>query len=268
MSEAGLEALQAFMAEAIRSERPLTEDAALALRAAQVAAGSERLSPVAQVDVYREQFWLRHQGSLEEDYPTLVHLLGGEAFSALCRVYLREHPPASFSLRDLAADMPSFLAKTAPYRDDGLLADCARVEWAFIEAFDAADAPPLDPSVLATTDEDAWPGARLMFHPSLQLLSLAYPAHEFRAAVRRGEAPARPEAHATAVAIFRAGERLTCTVVQPVPFELLVRLSKGEALGAACEAVAAMEGAGDLESEIAGWFQAWVGAGWLTRVEV
>ncbi|WP_394834149.1 DNA-binding domain-containing protein [Pendulispora rubella] len=258
--------LQAFLARAATCPRPIPEDAPLAAEAELVATGSARLSPAEQVDIYREQFWLRHRGSLLEDYQTLQHLLGDEGFDALCRRYLEVHPPDCPSLRDLAAKMPSFLAHTDPYRDDGLLADCAQVEWAFIEAFDAADAPPFDASVLATTEEDAWERAVILFHPSLQVLSLAHPAQTFREAIRRGETPERPAPQRTHLVVYRANDVLRVEVVEPMAFALLERLARGMPLGPAGEEIAAMDDS--VESSIGAWFQNWVALGWLADVRV
>ncbi|WP_394824335.1 putative DNA-binding domain-containing protein [Pendulispora albinea] len=265
---ASLESLQAMLAEAILAERPLAEEPELRSRAERVATGNGRLSPADQVEIYREQFWLRHEGSLEEDYPTLRHLLGAEGFQELCRAYLRAHPPRGFSLRDLAGAMPRFVTRTAPYWEDALLADCANTEWAFIEAFDAPDAPPFDPSVLTSTDEDAWAGARLVFHPSVRFLALSYPAHEFRAGVRLGEEPGRPKSKRTYLVVHRANDAVHCTPVEPMAFALLERLARDVPLGEACEAVAAADEDADIEAKIAPWFQAWVGAGWICEVRV
>ena len=196
--------------------------------------------------------------------------MGAEAFEALCRRYLRAFPPDVFALRDLAANMARFLQENAPYRDDAVLVDAARVEWAFIEAFDAADAPPFDASALATTPEDRWPAAVLRFHPSLRALRLASPAHDFRNAVRRGESPARPPPSTTHLVAFRQGEIVRYRTLDVLPFALLERLLAGDALGPACERVAADAGADEdaLGEGVALWFQAWVADGWLSAVDV
>ncbi|WP_394844655.1 DNA-binding domain-containing protein [Pendulispora brunnea] len=262
----GLADLQAFLAQAATSARPIPDDPALAAEAELVATGNARLSPAQQVDIYREQFWFRHLASLEEDYPTLQHLLGNDGFQALCRRYLDAHPPDSFSLRDLAAKMPDFLAHTDPYRADALLADCARLEWAFIEAFDAADAPPFDASVLATTEEEAWERAVIVFHPSLRFLALSHPVHGFRAAIRRGETPERPGPEPTHCIVYRANDIVGVEVVEPMAFALLERLARGMPLGPAGEEVAAMDAS--VEASIGAWFQAWVALGWLREVRV
>ena len=254
----------------VRHESPLARDADARARAETIAAGSGRLSPAEQIDVYREQFWIRHVGSLQEDYPSLEALLGVAGFEALCRGYLRAFPPDVFALRDLAANMARFVAETTPYRDAPLLADCARAEWAFIDAFDAADAPPFDASSLAATPEDKWPEAVLRFHPSLRTVRMAHPAHEFRNAVRRRESPSRPEPAATHLVVFRLDETVRYRTIDALPFALLERLMSGEPLGPACERVAAEAGADEdaLGEQVALWFQAWVADGWLSSISV
>ena len=264
-----LEEMQRFMADAVRRESALGGDAAITEAATAIATGNTRLTPVGQVDVYREQFWLRHIASLLEDYPTLEHLLGGaSAFEALCRAFLKAHPPLSFTMRDLGASMAAFLASHPDYRDDALLADAARTEWAFIEAFDAAEAPPLDATKLATMPEDAWPNATLVLQPAMRRLALGYPAHLLRAEVREGNEPERPEPRAVNLVVFRGPEESVRWIeIEPLPFQLLEAIACGEPLGRACEIVAASAAHPDeVDEGIGGWFQAWASYGWICDV--
>jgi hypothetical protein len=261
--------MQSFMAEVVRRESALGDDGAIAEAATAVAAGNTRLTPVGQVDVYREQFWLRHIASLLEDYPTLEHLLGGpQPFEKLCRAFLKIHPPISFTMRDLGANMAKFLAAHPDYASDRLLADAARTEWAFIEAFDAAEAPPLDATKLATMPEDAWPSAVLVLQPAMRRLALAYPAHTLRTDVRDGKKPQRPEPRAVNLVVFRGpDESVRWIEIEPMPFQLLEAIARGEPLGRACEIVASSaERPDDVEEGVGGWFQAWASYGWISDV--
>jgi hypothetical protein len=261
--------MQRFMADVVRRESALGGDAAIVDQASAVATGNARLTPVGQVDVYREQFWLRHVASLLEDYPTLEHLLGGAApFEVLCRAFLKAHPPTSFTMRDLGAKMADFVATHPDYAGDRLLADAARTEWAFIEAFDAAEAPPLDVNKLATMPEDAWPNAVLVLQPAMRRLALAYPAHELRAEVRNGSKPDRPAQRPVNLVVFRGPEESVRWIeIEPLPFQLLEAIGRGESLGRACELVAASaERPDDVDEGVGGWFQAWASYGFLSDV--
>jgi hypothetical protein len=262
---------QEFFARTIQKTVPVVDQVDAAGMTPRLIAGNDRLSPADQLEIYREQFWLRHVDSLKDDFGTVAHLLGETAFHKLCEDYLVSRPCAAFSLRDLGAELPSFVADVAPYSGDPLLVDCAQLEWAFIEAFDAADATPVAADAIVAVPEDAWSGARLRFHPALRLCLLRYPAHDFRAAQRRGENPARPAPGSVAIAVYRGPEVLHYIEVEPLAGDLLVRLMRGDPLGEACEAVALTvadgRGAELLEEKVGGWFQFWAGSGWLTAIE-
>lgn len=262
-----LEELQRLFGESIVGEGPLEVSDEARAAAANVAAGSQTMSPLAQLSVYREQFWIRHVGCLVEDFPTLHALLGEPGFATLVAAYLRAHPPTKFRLRDLGEDLPRFVAKAAPWAEDPLLADVAHVEWAFVDAFDAADAPPLDPASLGGVAEDAWSGARLTLHPSLQLLALRHPANELRIAFRTEQTLVRPAPAETFLVVYRRELLLYTEALDDLAFALLSRLRQGEALGEAGDGVAQASGRGaEVEAKIGEWFARWASLGWISRV--
>jgi hypothetical protein len=179
---------------------------------------------------YREQFFLRHVAVLEEDFAEVVRAVGHDAFHDLARRYLATHPPTSFTLRDLGRSFPAFL-------DDPALRDLARLGWAFVEAFDGPDAPPLDPASLAGIPTEAWPQACIVLQPSLQRLVLDHPAR-------------------THVVVSRA----TKTELDAKAYALLEAIAGGATLEEACDRVAPPR------EEIAAWFQSWTEAGWISRI--
>jgi len=259
--------LQKTFAEALVLPKSFAEDAKWRARGETAFTGNDRVTPIGQLDIYREQFWIRHVNCLREDFPVLVALVGEEKFEAIVRDYLEVFPPKKFQLRHLGENLADFLAT----RDDQLLADLARVEWAFIDAFDAPDAPPLDPSSISAISEDDWPNARLVLHPSLQLLRLAHPANEMRDAwwSDKDKRPIeRAERKPTHVVVFRHKDLLLYTeVMDTLPFEMLSLLASGKSLGAAGDDLAASSGRGEeIESSIGSWFTRWSGLGWISRV--
>jgi hypothetical protein len=263
-----LAATQAALADALRRAHSLADDPSATLLAQKIASGNDRLSPVEQVDIYREQFWFRHRDVLRDDFAAIELLLGEEAFERLARAYLAECPSASFTLRDLGMGMVTFLERRAPWSEDRFVADLARVEWAFVDAFDGPDAPPFDPTSIAGVSEDAWPAARIVLHPSLQRLSLAYPAHDYRIAARKDEKPVRPEAGACDVVVYRGPELLHCLAIDADAAAMLDELAYGAALAEACERAASASGA-DLttfQGKLAGWFSEWTSLGWIRAV--
>ena len=269
-----LRELQEALLALLRQEGPISPEAAAA-----IAAGGPGLSPREQLEIYRDQFFQRHVECLADDFPTLLALLGSGAFEGLCRAYLAAHPPATFSLRDIGAHLPAYLA-AAPGTPAGegdeapiprpWLVDIARMEWALIEAFDAEDAPPLESGALQRLSPEELDGARFSLDPSLRLLALGYPAHEVLAAVEEGGEVTLPEARPSWVVVHRdAGLNLAWSEIPRVAFRALELLREGKALAEAMDAVA--EGMGEdelawLMESVGGWFGEWARRGWIRSV--
>jgi hypothetical protein len=255
--------LQAVFAEALVRPASIAREGEWPVRGDALFTGSARLSPIEQLDVYREQFWLRHVTCLADDFPTLQSFVGAARFEALVADYLTAHPPIHFQLRHLGDHLADFLGR----KGEALLSDIARVEWAYIDAFDAADAPPLDPRTVEAIAPDAWPLVHIVFHPSLQRVRLEHPAQLMRQAVRDNEPLTAAPRHPTTLAIYRRDLLLYTEDVDALPFELLDRLARGEALGAAGDALARSTGReGEIEANIGGWFARWSALGWIVSV--
>jgi hypothetical protein len=273
VGDSSLDALQRFIAEAIGGDMTIGVRADLAARASALLRPGERgLDAAGRLEVYRKQFWLRHLSNLADDFPALSWVVGAAAFSEIAIDYLKSHPPRTWNLQRLGADLPAFLSTYAPWSDDALALDACRLDWAFMEVFDAPDAGPLDLQALAGAPEDAWPTARVDLHPAVRRLVLTHPTHELREAVKRGNARERPAAATTRVVVWRDPRcSLQAVAVEPIAFELLGELAAGVELGPACEAVAgghADAGGAELGARVGAWFQNWTAAGWLSAVRL
>ncbi len=273
MGERDLADLQRFVSDAVRGTTVVRGDPALLATAETLISPSPRgMTSHERLEVYREQFWLRHLASIDEDFPTLTWVLGGhDAFRELATEYLRACPPRTWDLQRLGVDLPAYLAGHPRWADDALACDAARLDWAFMEAFDAPDSPPFDARVLASTPEDAWPSARIDLHASLRLLSLGHPVHELRDSLREGAAIERPRPSPTHLVVHRdAGCFLRVVAVEPLAFELLETLRGGAPLGEACEATArtSQRDPQEIGERLGGWFQQWTAGGWIRGVRI
>jgi hypothetical protein len=134
------------------------------------------LSAFERLEIYNRQYWFRVLGSLADDFPALQAVIGAKAFDALSVAYLAAHPSRSFSLRNLGSQMVAWLEANSGFagRRWRLALDVARIEWAFIEAFDLAERTPLTLDEIATLDGDS----RLALQPHLQLVALNYAADD------------------------------------------------------------------------------------------
>lgn len=228
-------------------------------------AGSKTLSGAEQVEIYREQYWLRHERALTEDFPGLSGLLAS-SWPQVVQRYLVSHPLRSFTLRDLGQQLPEFIA--AEFDGQPLFSDMARLEWSYVEAFDAADAPPVSGDLLTSLSEADWEKAKLRLSPSLRLLELSFPVHEYRRSLRRGE-PLDAAPMSVCLAVYRHPNLSVYDKPLPVlALRLLERLGRGEPLGTACDALAAEEEAtAVLEENLGRWFQSFGEMGLIVGVD-
>lgn len=256
----GVAEVQARLAELLQRRRALDTDPTVRDVAASIATGNDRLSPAEQIEIYREQFWLRHTSCLVEDFEGLGGVLGQADWERLVEDYLSTHPPTSFNLRDLGERLPDFVERSPWLPHHALCVDMARVEWAYVEVFDAADAEPLAPAKLAAIPESAWESARLVLSPALRLLRVRYPVAALRREIRNKEHVRIPEPAAQNLVIYRDQSRsLRHLALSDGAFALLQALSRGAALVPACqEAMAKVpEEAQRIERDLGAWFQDW-----------
>ena len=142
-----------------------------------------RLSSFERFEIYNRQYWFRLISAVSEDFPALNALLGPKRFDPLILAYLNENPSTSWTLRDLGAKLPNFLEAHPefPGRRHRLAVDVARLEWAYLDAFDREHRTPL------TTEEAQaiGPESKLTLQPHLQLLELSYPVDSLVLAVKK-----------------------------------------------------------------------------------
>jgi hypothetical protein len=144
--------------------------------AAEFIAPNSQLSPFERLEIYNRQYWFRVLGALAEDFPALRSVIGARAFEAMSVAYLSDHPSRSFSLRNLGAHLSQWLAKNPHFagRRARLAEDVARMEWAFVEAFDGAEHDPLTLEQISTLDGNS----HLSLQPHLQLIALDFPVDD------------------------------------------------------------------------------------------
>ena len=126
--------------------------------------------------VYRNNVIVSLVGALADTFPVLRTLVGDEFFDAMAGVYVRARPPTSPVLAHYGAGFAAWLEDFAPARALPYLPDMARLEHARVEAWHAADAPPLGAEQIAARCADlaSLPASRPGLHPSCRVLSSAY----------------------------------------------------------------------------------------------
>jgi hypothetical protein len=123
-----------------------------------------------RLGIYSNAYRLRLIEGLGANFPQLQAVLGDEAFSALALEYIDAHPSTHFSIRYFGSELERYLRETRATQP--WFAELAQWEWALDNAFDAADASPVDAATLASIEPERWWTLRFELHPSLQVLSL------------------------------------------------------------------------------------------------
>jgi hypothetical protein len=126
--------------------------------------------------VYRNNVSVALIDALAANFPTTCRLVGQEFFHAMARAYALSEPPAAPVLLDYGAGFPGFIARFEPAVSLPYLADVARIERAWTEAYHAPEARLLDPAALSNVPQDQVAYLRFTLHPSVRIVRSRFPA--------------------------------------------------------------------------------------------
>lgn len=190
--------------------------------------------------------------ALGASFPAVQRLVGEAFFAALARAYLAADPPRSPVLFHHGGGFGAFLDAFPPVAGVPYLGDVARLEWARLEAYHAADAEPAAIAALGAVAPERLADTRLVLHPSARLLRSRWPVYALWAASRdAGDPDAVDLAEAQAVLVHRPALEVETRHLAPGSAAFLAALAAGRPLGAAAEAAAAADPGFDLATDVA-----------------
>ena len=141
--------------------------------------------------VYRNNVTVGLVNALTANFPSIVRLLGDEFFAAMALEFVRDNPPRSRLMFEYGSSFPDFLETFAPARPYPYLADVARLEILWRQAFHEADAPVISGQDLASVSPETFPALVMRTHPAARILQSAFAAGSIFAANRGdGQQPA------------------------------------------------------------------------------
>ena len=145
-------------------------------------------------DVYRNNVAVSLSDALEAAFPVIRKLVGDQFFRSMAGVYLRKHPPTTPMMMFYGQAMPQFLRRFEPAKSLPYLPDIARVELAMRQSYHAADATPINATILAEMAPDTLISAKLKLAPATVVLQSDYPIYSiFIANTVDGAPPAKME---------------------------------------------------------------------------
>jgi len=186
--------------------------------------------------VYRNNVAVGLIGAIEARYPVTRRILGEQAFRGLARAYVQAEKPGSPVLSAYGGSFPEFIAGSCEKLGPPYLADVARLENAWVEAYHAADADAASLADLAALDAPDLAGARIQFHPAARLLRFATPAASIWASQRDGPA-APPRGQGEDVLVTRPEADVSVRILPVAGYAFAGRLRDGATLAEAAEAL-------------------------------
>jgi len=139
--------------------------------------------------VYRNNVTVSLIEALAAIYPAVQRITGPDFFRAMASFHVRQSPPTSPLLFEYGRAFPDFItgyehAQTMPW-----LADVARIERAWLDAYHARDAVPLSSTRLSAIAPERLAEIVFVPHPAMRIVRSAFSAVTIFAA-NRDSAPA------------------------------------------------------------------------------
>jgi len=225
---------------------------------------AQHIAAEVRLDVYRNAYYTRLEEALAHDFPVLLAALGDHDFGRLMAAYLRAHPSTSPTLRDLGHALPLWLRAQGKAEH----ADLAALEWAVLNAFDAADATLLDQEKLAQIAPEDWTTLSMCLHPSLTLLTLNSNAADFWQARLSGSSQAVLASNVmNCLVVVRSAQGPVLINISEIQYAVLERLQCGETVATVCVKMIGYAMAQEIPQIVAETLARAVESGWVCKVE-
>jgi hypothetical protein len=174
-----------------RDVRPLRYAAAFSsalmtpdLKTPSLVIGPNGKSGTKRYNVYRNNVTVSLIDALAAVFPAVQRITGVEFFRAMTRFYVRETPPRSPLLFEYGHGFPEFIERYQYASQMPWLADVARIERSWLDAYHAADADPLSADDLADALSERLADLRFAPHPATRVIRSRFAAVTIFAANR------------------------------------------------------------------------------------
>jgi hypothetical protein len=214
---------------------------------------------VKRYNVYRNNVTVSLIDALAAIFPATHRITGVEFFRAMARFHVRATPPRSQLLFEYGHEFPDFIEHYEYARPMPYLADTARIERAWLDAYHAADMPPLPAQSLSTIPIETLGDITFVPHPATRIVRSQFPALTIFAA-NRNEGPVEridnfvPED----TLITRPDQEVTVRLLPAGGATFVTALLLGQALGEAAAIAVETTPDFDLANNVAGMLEAGV----------
>lgn len=222
-----------------------------------------------RLEIYAQAYRLRLLEALATDFPGLHGLLGDTQFEQLGRAYIDACPSRHKSLRWYGRDLADFLSSRDPYREQPVLAELARFEWAQGEVFDGPGEVPVELDALQAIAPERWADLRVKLQPGTRTLSLSWNVPAVWQALDAEQVPPALSCSPAPVIWLMWRRELqphwrSLTADEAWAIE---QAAAGECFGAVCEGLQAWLEVDQIALRAAGFIKQWVSDGLVTTLE-
>lgn len=210
-------------------------------------------------NVYRNNVVAGLTGTLEDAFPAVARIVGGEFFAAMARVYVTTNPPSSPIMLDYGEGFANFIgefepaSRTVPY-----LRDVARLERAWLEAYHSSEAQALSAESFVAFSADDLMNLRVTLHPSLRVVRSEFPVLTLWQTNIAGAVPTRVDLNAGGqeVLISRPGADVELRSLPPGGAAFIEGLCEGLCLLDSMRCALVVDDRFDLAVNLAGCVEA------------
>ena len=219
--------------------------------------GPKGKSTTKRYNIYRNNVTVSLINALAAVFPAVQRITGVEFFRAMARSYVCETPPRSPLLFEYGQSFAEFIERYEHASQMPWLADVARIERAWLDAYHAADGDSLSVYDLAHAPSERLADLTLSPHPATRIIRSRFAAVTIFAANRTespfGEINAAEPEYAL---ITRPEYDVVVRRLLPGSVEFLLALLDGRPLGAAVASALKVAPSFDIAASIAGMIEA------------
>jgi hypothetical protein len=213
-------------------------------------------TPARRFDVYRNNVHASLIDVLGARFPVIQRLVGESFFRAMARAFIATALPQSPVLIEYGGDFAAFVDGFPPAQSLPYLGDVGRLEWAWHEAYHAADRVPLDVERLSSWLQSNVPDdvarTRPVLHPSLRIVRSAWPVLEIWRTNTEDDEVQHVDLGAgrSDVLVVRPGWDVTLWPLPKAGADFVDHLTAGAPLGEAAEHAGGADAAFDLTANL------------------
>jgi hypothetical protein len=156
--------------------------------------GPKGKAVVKRYNVYRNNVTVSLIDALAAIYPAVQRITGVEFFRAMARFHIRATPPTSPLLFEYGRQFPDFIENYEYAQSMSWLADAARLERAWLDAYHAANLAPMAAASLAAIPVERLADAVFTSHPATRVIRSNFAIVTIFAANRQDQPGARIDA--------------------------------------------------------------------------